>query len=113
MRAVRRQLDGVAIADGAREDLTFEISVPLAGGGEVLMGRKVLVWVTTDEDVEVTVEYSHDFGTTYVDRGTSDDVTALVPSYTSYDAHGTNVRIVINNSGPADPATVDVDAHLI
>lgn len=114
MRSVRRSLAAQIIgAAGGTATLDFENLVQTEEGGEVVMGRQVRVFITTDTNIDVTVSYSHDFGAVFTDRGAAADVaTPADPLDITYDCHGTNVRILLTNN-QVGAATVDATAFLV
>lgn len=73
----------------------FEIIAPLSRGGEVLMGREVHVFageIDGAADAEMSISYSHDFGATFQDRGTTSVVPAGGVLRGEFPALGTNMR---------------------
>lgn len=106
--------DSLGLAPASTVDYDFVVAMPTRTGHEVLLGRNVHVFLSSEgagaaQNMNMLVFYSHDFGATFTNRNTSDLIPAngvfagLVP------AIGTNIRIRVD---APDGGTLTSSLHL-
>ena len=116
MRVVRGTFEAEFIPNsGGAVSADLRICVPILAGGEVLMGRNVSIWcfvATAGVGLDLTIQYSVDFGATFADRGTVDLVAPGVPVFFVTPALGTDVRIIWTNPDLGFDAFLTSQVHL-
>ena len=92
---------------------TFEICVRRNQGDEVVMGRNVHAYISEAGfgSLNVTVQYSQDFGLAFADRGTVDVIALGAAGFFEFLACGTDMQITIEAPDAAG-AVIDVELHL-